>query len=427
MAKDTIFALATPPGRGAVAVVRLSGPGAGEALASLAGPVPEPRQASLRVLRNREGAVLDQALVLWFVSPSSFTGEDSAELHLHGGPAVVSAVSTALIDLGLRPAEPGEFTRRAFENGKLDLTQAEAVADLIDAETEAQHAQALDQLGGALARRYEAWRAHLLEALAVLEAAIDFPDEDIPEDVADRAREPVATLIAELDAALADATRGERVREGFRIALTGAPNAGKSTLFNALVGRDAAIVTPIAGTTRDVIEAQLTLGGYRVLLADTAGLRDTDDPVEREGVARARAWAEAADLRLELDPDGSAGEASDHKTWRIVTMADRLASPPADAVSAVTGAGMSELRARLSAAVVAASTGADFPPVTRERHRRRLEEALGHLRRAQSVLVDPELAAEDVRLAVRALEAVVGRVGSEDVLDLVFSSFCIGK
>ena len=427
MRQDTIFALATPPGRGAVAVVRVSGPGAGEALSALAGPLPQPRQASLRTIRNNNGVALDQALILWFSGPASFTGEDSAELHLHGGPAVVSSVSHALLTLGVRPAEPGEFTRRAFDNGKLDLTQAEAVADLIDAETQAQHAQALDQLGGALARRYETWRAHLLGALAVLEAAIDFPDEEIPEDVADRAREPVTILIAELEAALADAARGERVREGFRIALIGPPNAGKSTLFNALVGRDAAIVTPIAGTTRDVIEAQLTLGGYRVLLADTAGLRDTDDPVEREGVARARAWAEAADLRLELEPDGSAGDTSEPNTWRIVTMADRMTSPPSGAVSAVTGTGMADLRARLTAAVVASSTGADFPPVTRERHRRRLEEALDHLRRAQAVLVDPELAAEDVRLAVRALEAVVGRVGSEDVLDLVFSSFCIGK
>lgn len=427
MASDTIFALATPPGRGAVAVIRVSGPEAGPVLRTLAGALPAPRLAALRTLRGRDGVVLDQALILRFVGPASFTGEDSAELHLHGGPAVVSAVSEALIALGLRPAEPGEFTRRAFENGKLDLTQAEAVADLIDAETQAQHAQALDQLGGALARRYQTWRDHLVGALAVLEAAIDFPDEEIPEDVADRAREPVALLITELEAALADAARGERVREGFRIALTGPPNAGKSTLFNALVGRDAAIVTPIAGTTRDVIEAQLTLGGYRVLLADTAGLRDTDDPVEREGVARARAWADGADLRLELDPEGTSQISLAAKTWRIVTMADRSTSPAAGAVSAVTGAGMAELRERLTAAVVAASAGADFPPVTRERHRRRLEEALTHLRRAQAALIEPELAAEDVRLAVRALEAVVGCVGSEDVLDLVFSSFCIGK
>ena len=426
MRQDTIFALATPPGRGAVAVVRVSGPGSGEAVTALAGSLPRPRQASLRTLRNAEGATLDEALILWFVGPASFTGEDSAELHLHGGPAVVSSISQALLDLGIRPAEPGEFTRRAFENGKLDLTQAEAVADLIDAETQAQHAQALDQLGGALSRRYETWRSHLVGALAVLEAAIDFPDEEVPEDVADRAREPVALLISELEAALADAARGERVREGFRIALTGPPNAGKSTLFNALVGRDAAIVTPIAGTTRDVIEAQLTLGGYRVLLADTAGLRDTDDLVEREGVARARAWADTADLRLDLVTDGDTA-GGDARTWRIVTMADRLTAAPAGAISAVTGAGMAELRERLTAAVVAASTGTDFPPVTRERHRRRLEEALSHLRRAQVALVEPELAAEDVRLAVRALEAVVGRVGSEDVLDLVFSSFCIGK
>ena len=424
MAHDTIFALATPPGRGAVAVIRLSGPEAASALSILGAGRLEPRRASLRRLRDAKGDEIDQALVLWFEGPASFTGEDCAELHLHGGLAVVEAATAALLAAGLRLAEPGEFTRRAFQNGKLDLAQAEAVADLIEAETLAQRDQALKQLEGALSRRYEGWRDQLIHVLAMLEAAVDFPDEELPEDLADRARPGVDALIADLDAALADGRRGERIRDGFRIVLTGEPNAGKSSLFNALVGRDAAIVTPIAGTTRDVIEASLVLGGRKVLIADTAGLRDTDDIIEAEGVARARKWAEGADLILLLSPTSERAPVAEG-AWIVRTKADLLAEP--GAVSATTGEGLDALQARLTEAVVAATSGSDFPAATQARHRGRLIEARGHLDRAHQNLEAPELASEDVRLAIRSLEAVTGRVDVEAVLDVIFSSFCIGK
>ncbi|HQR91337.1 MAG TPA: tRNA uridine-5-carboxymethylaminomethyl(34) synthesis GTPase MnmE, partial [Caulobacter sp.] len=294
---QTIFALATAAGRAALAVVRVSGPATRNVVAALAGKVPPPRQAALRRLKH-DGVALDEALVLFFQGPGSYTGEDAAEFHVHGGRAVVEALLDALAALGLRLAEPGEFTRRAFENGKLDLAQAEGVADLIDAETEGQRKQALGQIGGALSQRYDRWRDLLVHALAMLEAAVDFPDEDLPEEVAARARPGLETLAAEIDAALSDVSRGRRIRDGYRIALVGAPNAGKSTVLNGLAERDAAIVTEIAGTTRDIIEVPLVLGGYRVLLADTAGLRETTDVVEAEGVRRARAWAHDADLRI---------------------------------------------------------------------------------------------------------------------------------
>ncbi|MDO9248319.1 MAG: tRNA uridine-5-carboxymethylaminomethyl(34) synthesis GTPase MnmE, partial [Phenylobacterium sp.] len=280
---DTIYATATAAGRAAVAVVRVSGPAARAAVKALAGETPRPRLAAVRTLGSDSGSI-DQALVLWFPGPASYTGEDSAEFHVHGGPAVVSSLLEALSGLGLRLAEPGEFTRRAFENGKLDLAQAEGVADLIEAETEAQRRQALAQVEGALGRAHQRWRGDLIEALANFEAAVDFPDEEVPFEVADRARPHLQRLIGELHLALADVDRGERIREGFRIALVGAPNAGKSTLLNALVGREAAIVTATPGTTRDVIEVPLRLAGYKVLLADTAGLRDTHDEIEAEGV-----------------------------------------------------------------------------------------------------------------------------------------------
>ena len=302
---DTIFAPATAPGRAAVAVVRLSGPDSGRILASLAGALPSPRRASLRNLKTPDGRSLDQALVLWMPGPRSYTGEDTAELFLHGGPAVVAAVVEALHGAGLRLAEPGEFTRRAFENGQLDLAQAEGVADLVEAETEAQRVQALEQVGGALGRAHEVWRGDLIEALGILEAAVDFPDEDLPQDVLERARPPLERLITALDQTLADTERGVLVREGFRIALIGAPNAGKSTLLNGLSRREAAIVTATPGTTRDVIEVPLVLGGYKVLLADTAGLRETEDEIEAEGVRRARAWAKGASLRLWVVDGGS--------------------------------------------------------------------------------------------------------------------------
>ena len=298
-AQDTIFAKASGAGQAAVAVLRLSGPGAGPALAQLAGRLPAPRHASLRRLRcPRSQEVLDQALVLWFPGPQSYTGEDSAELHLHGGAAVVAGVAEALAGLGCRPAEPGEFTRRAFLHGKLDLTQAEAVADLIAAETAAQRRQALRQAEGALATLYGAWTARATRILAHQEAAIEFEMDDLPSDLSAQARREAATLGQEIAAHLDDGNRGERLREGLSIAILGAPNAGKSSLLNALVGRDAAIVSTQAGTTRDVVEVRLDLGGIPAILADTAGLRATQDEIEQEGVRRARRRAEEADLVL---------------------------------------------------------------------------------------------------------------------------------
>jgi tRNA modification GTPase len=448
-ARDTIFALATAAGRAAIAIIRLSGPDAGEVLFTLAGDAVKPRHAARRALRHT-GAVLDEGLVLWFPGPASVTGEDCAELHLHGGHAVVDAVTRALLDLGVRLAEPGEFTRRAFENGKLDLSQAEAVADLIDAETESQRRQALAQLDGALARRHATWREGLIEALAVLEAAVDFPDEDLPESVADEAAPTIARIAGELDAALADGARGERVRGGYRVALIGAPNAGKSSLLNALAGRDAAIVTETPGTTRDVIEVPLNLAGFRVVLADTAGVRASRDPIEAEGVRRARAWAEAAALRL-LVVDGAAED----EAWRDVgpltrpgdlclinksdlprgtaTAAEAWAAGQglrALALSLASSEGLDAVRRALEEAVVTALSGADFPAATQERHRRDLEAARSDLGRAMNALADPvevELAAEDVRLAARSLARISGQVGAEDVLDRVFARFCIGK
>lgn len=444
---DTIFALATAPGRAAVAVMRLSGPEAGAAVRTLTGRFPpRPRRAALRRLIDPAGGeAIDEALVLWFAGPASFTGEDVAELQLHGGPAVVEAVSEALVGLGLRLAEPGEFTRRAFEHGRLELSQAEAIADLVEAETAAQRKQALDQLGGALARRYDAWRGELVEALAWLEAEIDFPDEELPEMLAARAGEPLRRLAAELAASLSD-TRGERVREGYRIALIGAPNAGKSSLLNALLGRDAAIVTATPGTTRDVIEAPLVLDGYRVLVADTAGVREATDVIEAEGVRRARAWAESADLRLWV-VDASAGDGAWREAADLVAPSDILVlnqtdrPAGADRVAAIrpgletveTAAlspdGIEGLRRLLARRIVSDLSGADFPAATRLRHRALLTEGSAHLDRAIARLSsgDAELVAEDVRLAARALERISGRIDPESVLDRVFSTFCIGK
>ena len=433
---DTIFALATPPGRGAIAILRLSGPATDAALTSLEAPSLTPRMASLRTL-SHNGQTLDQALVLRFPAPHSYTGEDCAELHLHGGRAVVEAVSGALLDLGLRPAEPGEFTRRAFENGRMDLAQAEAVADLIDAETSAQAAQALGQLEGALSRAYAGFRRDLLKALALVEAEIDFPDEEIPDNLARTAGPVLDGLIADLRVALSDADRGERVREGYRIVLIGETNAGKSSLFNALIAREAAIVTPIAGTTRDVLDAQLVIGGYAVTLSDTAGLRESADVVEAEGVRRARARAEEADLRLWVmapgDPEGDAAAFVRPGDLLVMTKADtdRAAALPdreALAVSTMTGEGLSVLHDWIAARLARDLSGSDFPAVTRERHRRRLTEALAAVEAGRRALdVAPEMAGDDLRRAADALSRVTGNIGVEDILGEVFSSFCIGK
>ncbi|MGC1304514.1 MAG: tRNA uridine-5-carboxymethylaminomethyl(34) synthesis GTPase MnmE [Caulobacteraceae bacterium] len=444
--RDGVFALATAPGRAAIAVMRMSGSGVAAVVEQLTGRLPQPRRASTRRLRDPStGEVVDEALVLWLPAPGSFTGEDSAELHLHGGMAVVARITELLQQLGLRLAEPGEFTRRAFENDRLDLAQAEAVADLVDAETEAQRRQALAQLRGDLSRRHEAWRAGLLDALAMLEAAIDFPDEDLPDALVAEARGRLGRVAAEVTEASRD-TRGERVREGYRIALIGAPNAGKSSLLNALAGRDVAIVTEVAGTTRDVLETPFLLGGYSVVLADMAGLRATEDRVEAEGVRRANAWATGADLRL-LVVDGSASESSwvDPATLLtrgdlvVLNKSDRAPGNDLEAAKAWATSHSTEvldlaatesvegLRAWLVRKTTQAMSGAEVPAATRLRHREALVTASGFLDRALYGEGDPELVAENIRLAARSLERIAGRLDPESVLDRVFSTFCIGK
>lgn len=436
--RDTIFAPATPAGRGGVAVLRISGPGAGPALWALTGrPLPAPRLAMLAELRDpADGAMLDRGLVLWFAGPASYTGEDVVELHLHGGRAVTRGVIEALSRIaGLRPAEPGEFTRRAFLAGKLDLTEAEAVADLVDAETRAQRLQALRQLGGALGALYEGWRSALMRALAMTEAALDFPDEGLPPDLAAEAERIVAEVSAAIAAHLDDAGRGERLREGVHIAILGPVNAGKSSLLNALARRDAAIVSDRPGTTRDVVEVALDLRGFPVVLADTAGLRDTADEIEAEGIRRSHRRAAEADLRLVIrdagepvSTDPALGPGSD--TIRVLNKIDRTPDAPRAedeiALSVRTGAGLDRLLDVLAEAVERRLTGDGSPALTRARHRAALEDARDALARVPSAPL-PELAAEDLRLALRAIGRITGRVDVEDMLDLLFGSFCIGK
>ncbi|MCS6892798.1 MAG: tRNA uridine-5-carboxymethylaminomethyl(34) synthesis GTPase MnmE [Rhodovarius sp.] len=428
---ETIFALASGAGRAAVAVMRLSGPRSAEALSALCGRCPPPRRASLRRLRHG-GEVLDEALVLWFPGPRSYTGEDSAELHLHGGPAVVAAVSEALVALGLRPAEPGEFTRRAFLNGRMDLTAAEGIADLIAAETEAQRRQALRQAGGALARRIEAWAERLTRLLARQEAFIEFEEEDLPEGLDAAVAAEALALAEELRAEIAGSARAEALREGVRVAILGAPNAGKSSLLNALAGREAAIVSPLAGTTRDVVEARILLAGVPVTLADTAGLRETADAIEAEGVRRARAQAAGADLVLAVfaadqPPDRETLALVEGGAIAVVNKVDVAEPPlPGIAVSALSGVGIEALREALSEAVRARAGLAEAAGLTRPRHRAALAEAVAALDELPAAPL-PELRAEALRAALRALGRITGRVGVEAVLDAVFAEFCIGK
>jgi tRNA modification GTPase len=424
---DTIFAAASGAGQAAITVVRLSGPKAGDVLSALCAPQPRPREARLRSLRNASGELLDHAIALWLPGPGSFTGEDSAELHLHGGRAVLAAVAGALVDAGARPAEPGEFSRRAFLNGKMDLLEAESIADLIAAETDAQRRQALRQMDGSLGDLYRGWAERLLHLLAAQEALIDFPDDDLPPEVEEAAAAHLAALRHEIAAHLADA-RGERLRDGLVFAIVGPVNAGKSTLVNALARRDAAITSASPGTTRDVLEVRVDIAGVPVTFLDTAGLRDTDDPVEAEGVRRARARMEHADLVLHLSASGDAPPTTATPILAIDTKTDLHPARRQGAIgiSATTGDGMDALLATLAAWVADLTQASGPPPLTRARHRAALTEASACLARAATAGL-PELRAEDLRLAQRALGRITGAVGVEDLLDSLFRQFCIGK
>lgn len=437
MTGETIFALASATGRAGIAVIRLSGEKTKAALERMECVLPPARKAArARFIDPASHEVLDDGLLLWFPAPHSFTGEDVAELHVHGGRAVVDSILAALNSIaGLRSAEPGEFTRRAFANDKMDLTQAEALADLVDAETRAQAKQALRQMGGALKELYDDWRHRLVQALAHLEAVIDFPDEDLPLGVADKVWDEVDELKLRIAQHLNDGERGERIREGLAIAIIGPPNAGKSSLLNALARREAAIVSAIPGTTRDVIEVHMNLGGYAVMLADTAGLREAGDVIEDEGIKRARARAVDADLKIAVFDgaiypvrDAATMALVDADTLVVVNKADLTSNPTGDAkfISVKTGAGLEAFVAELQKRICSkADTGAAMP-LTRARHRKALEECIDALARARAASL-PELAAEDLRLAARALGRLTGRVEVEEILDVVFRDFCIGK
>jgi tRNA modification GTPase len=448
MDADTIFAVASGAGQAAIAVMRLSGPASRAMLAALCGRVPRPRRASFRRLRDADRAELDQGVVVWLPGPGSYTGEDAAELFLHGGRAVLHGVADALVALGARPAEPGEFTRRAFLNGRMDLTEAEAVHDLIAAETEAQRRQALRQLDGALGAIYRGWADRLRVLLAQQEALIDFPDEDLPPEVEAQVMAELAALQREVAAHLDDGRRGERLREGLVFAVTGRPNVGKSSLVNALAERDVAIVSPQPGTTRDVLETRVVLGGVPITLVDTAGLREATDDIEAEGVRRARARAADADLVIAVieagEGDGAASSSPRKRGPSAVSLGPRFRGDdgivlvankldlggvvPAGAigVSARTSEGLDALRARLADAAQSLTESAGSPPLTQARHRAALLEAAARLAGAQTAEL-PELRAEDLRLALRALGRITGSVGVEDILDTLFGRFCIGK
>jgi tRNA modification GTPase len=469
--RDTIFALSSGRPPAAIAVVRVSGPKAKDAILALAGRVPEPRYAALLRLKSRSGVTgacldassepIDDAVVLWFPGPRSETGEDTAEFQLHGGPAVIAAVLAALGALkGFRPAEPGEFTRRAFENGKLDLTRVEGLADLVGAETEAQRRQAFRQMKGLLGDRAERWRQRVTQALALVEAAIDFPDEGIE---ADEVIRPALAIAQELEreilGLLGDSNRGERLRDGLTVAIAGPVNVGKSSILNRLAKRPAAIVSPHAGTTRDVIEVHLDLGGFPVTVSDTAGIRDTDDPVEEEGVRRARARARDADLVLWVMDGTVKGplalppalvEPGAPPVLLLVNKIDLVAEGMAlkagadgtpgpgqegtakvHHISAQTGASFDDLVQGISDFARAFfSGGTESAVVTRQRHRSALTECVDALRRAQMEgcgSVREDIIAEELRLAARALGRLVGKVDVEHVLDVIFRDFCIGK
>lgn len=427
---DTIYALATAQGKSGVAVIRVSGPNASKSARLLCGDIPPVRQTAVRSLVTADGELLDHAMVICFQAPASFTGEDVLELHVHGSVSVVHAVLAELSKHeGMRLAEPGEFTRRALENEKLDLAQVEGLADLIDAETEAQRRQAVRVLSGALGERVEEWRSKLIRAAALLEATIDFADEDVPVDVSPEVNQLLREVAAEVSKEIAGTYIAERIRSGFEVALVGPPNSGKSTLLNRLAGRDAAITSEIAGTTRDVIEVRMNLQGLPVTFLDTAGLRETDDQIESIGVQRAIERAESADLRIFLCE-------KDSDLVLAPIEGDIILRPKADVsgvktggISGKTGEGVQALVERIQ--YILQDRAGLSGLATHERHRVAMQRAIIGLEAAQKIVAQgPELydiAAEELRVAIRALEALVGRIDVEKLLDEIFSSFCLGK
>jgi tRNA modification GTPase len=435
---QTIFALSSGRPPSAIAVVRVSGPVAGLVLKLLAGKIPTPRVATRALLHDVSGQAIDDAVVLWFPGPASATGEDVAEFHVHGGRAVLTSLFAALSGIEhVRAAEPGEFTRRAFENGKLDLTEAEGLDDLIHADTDRQRRQALRQLKGLLGDKARNWRAQIIEAAALIEAGIDFSDEgDVPTELIAPALAKIKALLGEIAEVLAAQGRTERLRDGLVVAIAGPPNVGKSTLMNQLARREVAIVSPHAGTTRDIIEVQLDLDGYPVTVIDTAGIRETDDPVEQEGVRRARARAAEADLVLWLtDADGTQPAATrDVPTWIVRNKIDldsaraRARSESMFAISASRGDGLSDLIAALVGYAQRFFGSAEAGLIGRQRQRDLLQQAAASLQRSIDVIGKAEeLAAEDLRSAAYALGRLLGQVDVEDILDVIFREFCIGK
>ncbi|WP_299846592.1 tRNA uridine-5-carboxymethylaminomethyl(34) synthesis GTPase MnmE [uncultured Roseovarius sp.] len=427
---DTVYALSTAQGKSGVAVIRVSGPQSLSAAQALCGDIPPFRQASLRILRDPDGKRLDEALVLTFPKDGSFTGEDVVELQTHGSIAGVSSVLTALSAMDtLRPADPGEFTRRALENGRLDLTQVEGLADLIDAETEAQRRQAMRVLSGDLGKRAEIWRQKLIRAAALLEATIDFADEEVPVDVSPEVSELVSDVILSLDAEIKGVDHAERIRAGFEVAIIGAPNVGKSTLLNALAGREAAITSEYAGTTRDVIEVRMDLGGLPVTLLDTAGLRESDDVVETMGIDRARQRAGVADLRVFLVEKGKTPDFAIGPDDIVLNAKADLLSDKANAVSGQTGFGISQLVDQIASILKTRTAGIGV--ATRLRHQHAMVRGRDALTSMMSLLPQGEdtadIAAEELRTAIRSLDSLVGRVDIENVLDEIFASFCLGK
>ncbi|MFN3213292.1 MAG: tRNA uridine-5-carboxymethylaminomethyl(34) synthesis GTPase MnmE [Henriciella sp.] len=435
--RDTICALASGPPPAAIATLRVSGPDVREIIRQrLSYPELKPRHATLVEMRDESGSAIDEGLAVFMPGPASYTGEDTLELTLHGGRIIIEMALKSLLASGARLAEPGEFTRRAFEAGKLDLTRAEAVADLIDAESEAQLGQALRQMGGALESLYSGWRVQMTDCLALLEASIDFPDEeDAPDRVDGPVTEKIKKLLGQLDQALAEGNITERIRDGFRVAILGKPNAGKSTLLNQLAKREAAIVTDIPGTTRDVVEVRLTLGGFLVWVSDTAGLRETDDIVEAEGVRRARQAGAEADVRIWLADarEGFETDAVGPEDLLVLNKSD-LAAPDVSRetlrISAKNGEGIDRVETAIVERLANMTRNLAAPMITRARHRQGIERAKTHLEIALDHLhsgMGAEFAAEEVRLASRELGSLTGHVNPEMVLGAVFSSFCIGK